>query len=102
VNASRQHLAAQIVAIEPLIGIGRILDPIELGSRNPCCKLGARALEERAREPPGGKGRKRRHRRKSRNSRAAQQLQQHGLELIVRMMRGQQNLPRGNSRASAA
>jgi hypothetical protein len=63
----------------------------------PACvtlERGARIREQRPQVPALREARARRHRRETRDARAAQQREQHGLELIVRVMGGEQRFLR--------
>src|SRR6185312_2441779 len=85
----RGDAAAQIIAIEALVRVRRILDPFERVLVRPGLELRALDLEQWACDPSVTEWGDCRHRRKPAQPRAAQQLQQNRLELIVGMLCGQ-------------
>ena len=91
----RQHTVPQIVAIQALVGVRLVLDPREAARAHPRFELGACTRQQRSDEPTACKGRDRRHGCQSRGAAATQQLQQHRLELIVLLVRSQQDLALG-------
>jgi len=87
-----QNAAAKIVSIQALIRIRLILGPRKTAFANPSLELRTRARQQWPREPAVCEGRKRGHRRNSWKAAATKQLQQHRFELVVGMMRSQQDL----------
>jgi hypothetical protein len=87
----RQHFVPEVVAGEPRLGIARILDPVgQALRRRPVQQAGAGECEERSLVPAGAEDRIRRHAGEACHARPAQQLDQHRLDLVVRVVRGEQ------------
>ncbi|EDT37376.1 hypothetical protein BamMEX5DRAFT_6844 [Burkholderia ambifaria MEX-5] len=85
----RQHVDAQRIACVARIGVRFVVDPRELTLRRVALQLGTQQSQERphALDARAVGTIARRHRGQAGNPRAAQQLQQHGLGLIVRVLR---------------
>jgi hypothetical protein len=84
----------QEVAIEARVDVGRILQPLELLGASPLLELGASELQQRAREPAAAEDLDGGHATEAAQPGAAQQRHQHRLQLIVGVMRGQQDFVR--------
>ena len=92
----RQHALPQIVAIKSLIDIAVVVHPGHGTGARERFEFAARLTEQGAQQPALAEPRALTHGRQTRYTRAAQQLQQEGFELIVQMMRGEQQLARGH------
>jgi len=88
----RQHARAQVVAIEAKLGVHGVLEPFEAPGAQVCEELLPRPREQRAHEEAACQRRPRGHGGDAGETCAAQQLQQHGLELIVLVMRREERL----------
>ena len=95
----RQHVQAQVVAIVARLQVRRVVDPGEPACLRFGAQLGAREAEQWPAEPPGAERAEPNDAAQPPDSRAAHHAQQHGLELIVGVMRRQQPLV-GNEQIS--
>ena len=86
-----QHRMTQVVAIERQVEIRRVLDPLEPGGNCPAMERITRELEQWPQLPAPAERRQPGHAGDAGRSPSAQQLQQHRFQLVVRVVRGQQD-----------
>ena len=103
VKQGRQHGVAQVIAVEAQVGVRRVLHPGEATVPREPFECLALEAEQRSRVPGVARQRsERRHARDRAQPAAAQPLQQHRLELVVRVVGGEQHLARREPLRNAA
>ena len=90
----RQHAAAQVVAVELFIGVAVVLDPLKAPRAQPLTQLRPGDLEQRPHQQAARERGTGGHGGEPGNTGTAQQLQQHGLKLVVLVVGGEQHLVR--------
>lgn len=89
-----QHTMTQEVAIGTVRGIARVFNPRQPRVARPLHDAFARSAQQRPRQPSLPPSPTRRHAAEATGPGAPQHLQQHGLGLVLLMMRGEQHDPR--------